>query len=146
MILDLFTKPSPSVSPGPQNFLSGICSSVQQNPPATIRDLLTAAKLKQALVDGATAPSAAIVGAKAFVSGLPQMLPEPSSIEVADDGEITLEWYRNPRCVLLVNVGESPTISFAALNGTHRVHGKAMPGDRSADPILDFLRNLQRSA
>ncbi len=146
MILDLFTKPSPSLTPCPQGHLPGIHTTVQHHPPATIRDLATAAQLKQALADCEDVPTAAIEGAKSFVSRLPQVFPTPSTIEVGDDGEVTLEWYKNPRCVLLVNIGASSTISFAGLNGADRVHGKAILGDSTAEPIVAFLRNLQPGA
>jgi hypothetical protein len=94
--------------------------------------------------EGAVAISEkAIIEALRFVKNLPTYvvgLPLPE-ITADNDGEISLEWYKNNREVFVVSISGKNRIAYAGLFGTNDIHGTEFFGE-SIPPIV--LINLQR--
>ena len=57
-----------------------------------------------------------------FLEALPLGFPRPS-IGAEPDGQLTLEWYRNPRRVVSVSVAPDDLLHYAALLGPDRMWG-----------------------
>jgi len=67
--------------------------------------------------------------ARRFISALPTGFPMPT-VGAEPDGHITLEWYRNPNCVVSVSISPEHDLHYAALfsnsarqNGTETFFG-----------------------
>jgi hypothetical protein len=61
--------------------------------------------------------------AQRFVAKLPRDSPLPS-VGVEADGQLTLEWYRDPSWTLSVSVGAESDLFYAALFGTNDIRGR----------------------
>lgn len=58
-----------------------------------------------------------------FLENLPLGVGVPSP-GVDPDGELTFEWYRGPRRTLSISVSQEGDLSYAALIGSSRAHGR----------------------
>lgn len=67
--------------------------------------------------------AAAYRNACRFLESLPLGVGVPSP-GVDPDGELTFEWYRGPRRTLSISVSEDGNLSYAALIGSSRAHGR----------------------
>jgi hypothetical protein len=74
--------------------------------------------------DALPVPREALINARKLVNALPRDLPGPSA-GAEPDGQLTLEWYRDPRCTLSVSVGHDNELHFAALLGKNSICGTA---------------------
>lgn len=57
-----------------------------------------------------------------FLRRLPMWIPSPT-VSAEPDGHITFEWYRAPRRVLSVSIGEEGNLHYASLLGTRKYYG-----------------------
>ena len=77
-----------------------------------------------------------------FIKNLPTYVDLPlPEINPDNDGELSLEWYRNKRQVFVVSISGKNRITYAGLFGTNDIHGTEFFGE-SIPPIV--LINLQR--
>jgi hypothetical protein len=76
-----------------------------------------------------------------FLRTLPPMLRTPD-LSVDPDGEISFEWYFEPRRVLSISVGPHGELSYAGLFGRSDAHGTEYFGDELPKPIMDNLSRL----
>ncbi|MHB1328166.1 MAG: hypothetical protein ACYC2K_08190 [Gemmatimonadales bacterium] len=53
---------------------------------------------------------------------MPTFLAPPTSIDVDDAGALVFEWYRDPRHVLEITVGETQHLIMAGIDGDDTVH------------------------
>jgi len=91
---------------------------------------------------GAIAVSALAVGqAFRFLRTLPSTLRTPD-LSVDPDGEISFEWYLEPRSVFSISVGPHGELSYAGLFGRSDAHGTEYFGDELPKPIMDNLSRL----
>jgi hypothetical protein len=70
---------------------------------------------------------------------VPEITPEP-------DGEIAFEWIAGPRWVLSVSVGAHSSLSYAALFGANKVHGKERFIDNLPTAIAQVLARFEAGA
>jgi hypothetical protein len=82
------------------------------------------------------------MGAIFFSQMLPAHLPVPE-IYVDPDGEITFEWYSNPRKVFSVTVRGNEELVYAGLFGINKIYGTESFDDELPDVILD---NISRAS
>jgi hypothetical protein len=83
--------------------------------------------------------------AEAFLNALPADVPLPTIIAVDPDGEIAFEWYRGPRQVVSVSVGDRYAVAYAGLFGTNTSHGTEYFMDEFPAAVMDILRRLYGS-
>jgi hypothetical protein len=91
--------------------------------------------------DALPVPHEALSNARKLVNSLPRDLPAPSA-GAEPDGQLTLEWYRNPRCTLSVSVGHSNELHFAALFGNDSICGTASFVDQMPASIVQLIRQV----
>ena len=82
-----------------------------------------------------------VARAQTFLELLPAAVPAPS-LTVDPDGEISFEWYRGPRLLLSVSVGDRNELAYAGLFGASRVFGTEFFIDELPSPVLGALRRL----
>lgn len=68
---------------------------------------------------------------------LPEILPEPT-------GEIAFEWYRGPRRVLVISVGEADLVTYAGLFGPNKVSGVEQFSLSLPKAIIESLARVYR--
>jgi hypothetical protein len=72
---------------------------------------------------------------------LPSTLRTPE-LSVDPDGEISFEWYLEPRRVFSISVGPNGELSYAGLFGRSDAHGTEYFGDELPKAIMDNLSRL----
>jgi hypothetical protein len=75
-----------------------------------------------------------------FVESLPATITAPS-VGAEPDGQVTLEWYRSPRCVISVSVSPEGDLHYAALMGRNRHYGTIASGE-AADSIVSLAERV----
>jgi hypothetical protein len=84
-----------------------------------------------------------------LVQGLPADIPPPDPCG-EPDGDFCLEWYRGPRRLLAVSVGENGILFWSALHGDEDARGKwryaPQSGDNVPDELIHQLVKLYRNA
>jgi hypothetical protein len=76
-----------------------------------------------------------------FLRTLPATLKKPE-LSIDPDGEISFEWYLEPRRVFTVSIGSSSKLSYAGLFGRSDTHGTEYFGDELPKAIMDNLCRL----
>lgn len=76
-----------------------------------------------------------------FINLSPASVPAPT-VSVDPDGEIAFEWYRGPRLVFSVSVGDRNELAYAGLFGASRAFGTEFFIDELPGPVLENLRRL----
>ncbi len=76
-----------------------------------------------------------------FLKMLPATIPIPE-ISIDPDGEVSFEWYKEPRRIFSVSVGAHNDLSYAGLFGVNDTHGTEYFGDEIPTPILENLRRF----
>lgn len=84
-----------------------------------------------------------ITKAEQLLDSQPQDLPPPS-VGVDPDGQITCEWYRNPRRVVSLSVDPKGYLHYAALLGSRRSYGTEPFGCDLPPILLDLIRRVIR--
>ena len=79
--------------------------------------------------------------AERFIRALPTTISNPE-IAVDPDGEISLEWYLEPRKVFSVSIGKRNEITYAGLYGPNKAYGREYFGDEIPKAIFDNLDRL----
>jgi hypothetical protein len=79
--------------------------------------------------------------AEKFIRALPANIPPPE-VAVDPDGEISLEWYRNPSRVFSVSIGADDSLTYAGLFGASRTRGVETFNLDIPKIVLDNLRRL----
>jgi hypothetical protein len=78
-----------------------------------------------------------------FIKGLPTYLDLPLPVISPDnDGEISLEWYRDNRHVLVVSISGKNSIAYAGLFGANKTYGTEYFAESLPAIILINLRRL----
>lgn len=77
---------------------------------------------------------------KRLLEALPLEIPVPS-VGVEADGDLTLEWYRNPRQLLSVSISADGELHYAATIGRNRHSGTIVFLDEVPDTILKLIRS-----
>jgi hypothetical protein len=72
---------------------------------------------------------------------LPSTFRNPE-LSVDPDGEISFEWYLEPRRVFSISIGPHGELSYAGLFGRSDAHGTEYFGDELPKPIVDNLNRL----
>jgi hypothetical protein len=85
--------------------------------------------------------SLAILQAFRLLRILPSTLRNPE-LSVDPDGEISFEWYLEPRRVFSMSIGPHGELSYAGLFGRSDAHGTEYFGDELPKPIVDNLNRL----
>ena len=81
------------------------------------------------------------IEAQRFIYALPTTIAEPE-VSVDPDGEISLEWYLEPRRVFSVSIGKRNEVTYAGLFGINKSNGKEYFGDEIPKTILENLDRL----
>ena len=76
-----------------------------------------------------------------FVEALPLGFPQPS-VSAEPDGHVNLEWYRSPRRVISVSVGQADRLHWAALIGSESPRGSVRFIDRVPESILRYIARV----
>lgn len=78
-----------------------------------------------------------------FLKSLPLNCPPPS-FGAEPDGELTVEWYREPKRVLSISINELGDLSYAALlgPGPRRAYGSEVFWGEVPERILDLIREV----
>jgi len=77
-----------------------------------------------------------------LIRSLPLGHPRPS-IGAEPDGQITLEWYRNPNRVLSVSVDPRGVLHFAGLFGADKQSGRiTIFPDETPDELIHLVRKI----
>ncbi len=79
--------------------------------------------------------------AERFIRALPTTVREPE-IAVDPDGEISLEWYLEPRKVFSISIGKRNEITYAGLYGPNKTYGREYFDDEIPKAIFDNLDRL----
>ena len=79
--------------------------------------------------------------ARLFVMTLPTTVPLPE-VSVDPDGEVSFEWFREPRMVFSLSIGAHNEINYAGLFGHNKVNGKEHFYDEIPKAIFDNLDRL----
>jgi hypothetical protein len=79
--------------------------------------------------------------ARSLVSALPQNDPWPS-VGVEPDGQLTLEWYRNPSWTLSVSVSPEGDLFYAALFEKNDVRGREVFSSEVPPILLGLIRRV----
>jgi hypothetical protein len=87
------------------------------------------------------ANSLAIQQAFRLLRTLPATFRSPE-LSVDPDGEISFEWYMEPRRVFSISIGPHGELSYAGLFGRSDAHGTEYFGDELPKPIVDNLNRL----
>ena len=81
------------------------------------------------------------IEAERFIRALPTTIREPE-VAVDPDGEISLEWYFEPRKVFSVSIGKRNEITYAGLYGLNKTYGREYFDDEIPKAIFDNLDRL----
>jgi hypothetical protein len=76
-----------------------------------------------------------------FVEGFPPELPLPT-VGVEPDGQLTLEWHRNPRRTLSVSIGPSGELHYSALIGPSSAYGTEYFLGDVPQSLLELIRRV----
>ena len=79
--------------------------------------------------------------AERFIRALPTTVREPE-VAVDPDGEISLEWYFEPRKVFSVSIGKRNEITYAGLYGPNKTYGREYFDDEIPKAIFYNLDRL----
>ncbi len=79
--------------------------------------------------------------AERFIRALPTTIREPE-VAVDPDGEISLEWYFEPRKVFSVSIGKRNEITYAGLYGLNKTYGREYFDDEIPKAIFYNLDRL----
>jgi hypothetical protein len=79
--------------------------------------------------------------AERFIRALPTTVSEPE-VAVDPDGEISLEWYFEPRKVFSVSIGKRNEIKYAGLYGLNKTYGREYFDDEIPKAIFDNIDRL----
>jgi len=79
--------------------------------------------------------------AERFIRALPRTVPEPE-VDVDPDGEISLEWYLEPRKVFSVSIGKRNEITYAGLYGINKTYGREYFDNEIPKAVFDNLDRL----
>ncbi len=79
--------------------------------------------------------------AERFIRALPTTVREPE-VAVDPDGEISLEWYFEPRKVFSVSIGKRNEIKYAGLYGLNKTYGREYFDDEIPKAIFDNFDRL----
>ena len=79
--------------------------------------------------------------AERFIRALPTTVSEPE-VAVDPDGEISLEWYFEPRKVFSVSIGKRNEIKYAGLYGFNKTYGREYFDDEIPKAIFDNIDRL----
>ena len=79
--------------------------------------------------------------AERFIRALPTTVSEPE-VAVDPDGEISLEWYFEPRKVFSVSIGKRNEIKYAGLYGLNKTYGREFFDDEIPKAIFDNIERL----
>jgi hypothetical protein len=79
--------------------------------------------------------------AERFIRALPTTVFEPE-VDVDPDGEISLEWYLEPRKVFSVSIGRRNEITYAGLFGINKTYGREYFDDEIPKAVFDNLDRL----
>lgn len=79
--------------------------------------------------------------ARSFLESLPLGLAAPS-IGAEPDGQVTLEWYKSPRCTLSVSVDPTSVLHYAALIGPTAEYGTVPFFRETPERILNLIRRV----
>lgn len=91
---------------------------------------------------GALAVSRATLGhAGRLIDSLPLGTPLPS-VGVEPDGQVTLEWYRDPKWTLSVSVSSEGRLFYSALFDSDDPRGSSRFVDQVPRTILDFIKRV----
>jgi hypothetical protein len=83
----------------------------------------------------------AVAQAFRLLRTLPSTLRTPD-LSADPDGEISFEWYLEPRRVFSISVGPHGELSYAGLFGRSDAHGTEYLGDELPKAIMDNLSRL----
>lgn len=79
-----------------------------------------------------------------FILNLPLEVPPPD-VSVDPDGEISLEWYRNPRKIFSVSIGADGTLAYAGIWEKEEEHGTVYwKRGKLPRQILNWIRKIFR--
>lgn len=81
--------------------------------------------------------------ARAVIEALPEGMAMPS-VGAEADGQITLEWYRNPNWVLSVSVSPEGNLHYAAMLGSARAQGTEQFLGQFPESILQNIGRVRR--
>jgi len=76
-----------------------------------------------------------------FIRALPTTVDKPE-ISVDPDGEISLEWYLEPRKVFSVSIGKRNEIKYAGLYGPNKTYGREYFDYEIPKTVFDNLDRL----
>jgi hypothetical protein len=79
--------------------------------------------------------------AERFIRALPTTVREPE-VAIDPDGEISLEWYFEPRKVFSVSIGKRNEITYAGLYGLNKTYGREYFDDQIPKAIFDNFDRL----
>ncbi|MEA3421122.1 MAG: hypothetical protein U9Q97_05535 [Acidobacteriota bacterium] len=79
--------------------------------------------------------------AERFIRALPTTISKPE-VAVDPDGEISLEWYFEPRKVFSVSIGKRNEIKYAGLYGLNKTYGREYFDNEIPKAIFDNLDRL----
>ncbi len=79
--------------------------------------------------------------AERFIRALPTTVRKPE-VAVDPDGEISLEWYFEPRKVFSVSIGKRSEITYAGLYGLNKTYGREYFDDEIPKAIFDNFERL----
>ncbi len=77
-----------------------------------------------------------------LVESLPLGCPLPSSVGAEPDGQLALEWHRNPRWTLSVSISPEGTLHYAALLGAEDPRGSCPFFGDISDSLLSLIRRV----
>ncbi len=72
---------------------------------------------------------------------LPPGLPRPT-FGAEPDGELTMEWYRSPRRLLSLSIGNAGDLNYAALLGAERIFGRILFCGAIPDNLIALIRKV----
>jgi len=76
-----------------------------------------------------------------FIMALPKTIPLPEAT-VEPDGEIAFEWFKGPRRIFSVSIGNRNVVTYAGLFSFNKVNGEEYFGDEIPKTIMDNLERL----
>ena len=79
--------------------------------------------------------------AERFIRALPTTISKPE-VAVDPDGEISLEWYFEPRKVFSVSIGKRNEIKYAGLYGLNKTYGREYFDNEIPKAIFDNINRL----
>lgn len=79
--------------------------------------------------------------AERFIRALPTTISKPE-VAVDPDGEISLEWYFEPRKVFSVSIGKRNEIKYAGLYGLNKTYGREYFDNEIPKAIFDNIDRL----